>query len=413
MHGINHILNISECYDNSRLIRYLTKKGSNVDSCMKWKSVQDHRLDNYDEPHRKRQFDVEADQRCGKLRRCSRMMNFTSFAEMLHMAQKSEEDISVSAIKSCEDHPPQILSVGHTATGEEKCFRWPKRMDNYVPNSSIEEPLSLLSSSTNSERLRSSLAPSFGSLTSTSSLSKSRSFHLSTHTAAEVTVLQIDILGFTAECAALPAGRVGEWIAAFYSRVEKVGAIHGVQKVAVRGDCCICVAGLEGAIPSASSRAKNAPDQRSDQATRILAFAAELNSSLTSLNAGGRDGATTTRMGVATGEVSFIHSSVAGLDSTPFASVHGTAIDIAAQLEARATPGKVYVHRSTADKWAAETRRPPPPSAVMECSGGVRQRAAVYDCAARAFVDRQAGSSAPSPNQSSKGALRQRSSALF
>ena len=180
-------------------------------------------------------------------------------------------------------------------------------------------------------------------------------------------------------------------MAAFSFTVDKVAAMHGVQKVAVRGDCCICVAGLESAVPAPVPTMTESQDQRSDQATRILAFAAELHSSLATLTArdgDGGEGSTTTRMGVATGEVSFLFgSAAAGSDAAPFASVRGTAIDIAAQLEARATPGKVYVHRSTADKWAAETRRPPPPSAVMECSGGVRQRAAVYDCAAQAFVN--------------------------
>ena len=39
-------LNISEITDSSRLVRYLTKKGANVDSSIKWKSI--HHCDDPD-----------------------------------------------------------------------------------------------------------------------------------------------------------------------------------------------------------------------------------------------------------------------------------------------------------------------------------------------------------------------------
>jgi hypothetical protein len=127
-------------------------------------------------------------------------------------------------------------------------------------------------------------------------------------------------------------------VAAFSFTVDKVAAMHGVQRVAVRGACCICIAGLEGAVPASIPMATGSPDQRSDpvtrdQATRLLAFAAELYSSLATLAArdgDGREGSTTTRMGVATGEVSFLFGSAAASSAAaPFARVRGSAIDIA------------------------------------------------------------------------------------
>jgi class 3 adenylate cyclase len=280
--------------------------------------------------------------------------------------------------------------------------------------------MAFLMTSTRPESRNSSILSRTCSSISSASSSLSRSFRLSTYTATQVTVIMIDIQGFTAECAAMPAASVGEWVAAFYSRVDKVAAAHGVRKVEVRGDCCVCVAGLEGSIPALASSHTAAADLRSDQATRVLAFAAALHANLASLTAGaaGAAASTATRMGVATGDAAFLLSdAAAGADAAPFASVRGDAVDLAAQLEALAAPGAVHVHRSTADKWAAETRRPPPPTEVVECGRGP-QRAAVYDCVARRFLP----AAAPPPaarrrSEPTAGgearALRQRASACF
>ena len=238
------------------------------------------------------------------------------------------------------------------------------------------------------------------SLASTRSTSRTSSMRLSTHTASEVTVLFIDIKGFTTECAAMPAACVGEWVAAFYERVDLVAAAHGVSKVEVRGDCCICVAGVEGAVPSRAVAACAAEDRAADQARRMLAFAAALHADLASLPAAGGSGAATaTRMGVATGEVAFLVSEqgLAGdYAAAAFASVQGDAVNLAARMEAAASPGAVHVHKSTADKWAAEARRPAPATACVECKGRGLQRAAVFDCVARAFRPAPAAPLVPS-----------------
>jgi class 3 adenylate cyclase len=210
------------------------------------------------------------------------------------------------------------------------------------------------------------------------------SMRLSSYTAIQVTVLSIDIKGFTSACAAMPASRVGEWIAEFYERVDTVAAVHGISKAEVRGDCCICVSGAAGAVPSRAFAAA-AADPPGDQATRMLAFAAALHADLRSLSAGGA--ATVTRMGIATGEASFLVSEGAvGADAAHFVSVQGAPAALAARMESLAAPGAVYVHRSAALRWAVERRRPPPPTVCVDCgAGGGLQRAAVFDCAARGF----------------------------
>jgi class 3 adenylate cyclase len=204
---------------------------------------------------------------------------------------------------------------------------------------------------------------------------------LRTYSAAEVTILLIDIKGFTAQCAAMSAGRVGQWVLDFYERVAAAAAVHGVSKLETRGDCCVCVAGAEGAVPSLSVPAT--ADRRCDQATRMLAFAAALHTALSTASppANGFP-PLQTRMGIATGPAAFLVSA-AGQQS--FASAQGPAVRVAARMEALAAPGLARVHSSAAEKWAAEARRPPPPTVAVECEGDGPQRAAAYDCAAGAF----------------------------
>ena len=117
----------------------------------------------------------------------------------------------------------------------------------------------------------------------------------------------------------------------------------------------------------------------------MLAFAAALHADLASFDSGSGGTATQTRMGVATGQVTVL-ASAGGAGAAGFLSVQGAAASLAAQMEGLARPGAVYVHRSTVDKWAAEGRRAPPATVRVEGDGRGPQRAAVYDCAAGAFV---------------------------
>jgi class 3 adenylate cyclase len=214
-----------------------------------------------------------------------------------------------------------------------------------------------------------------GSFKRSDSFTRAGSIRPSTHTAPEVTILFIDIKGFTSECAAMPAGRVGEWVSAFYERVDIIAAEHGVSKTEFRGDCCVCVAGAEGAIPAPAISARPADDRRADQATRMLAFAAALHADLATLPGGAAFVApTAARMGMATGWATFL---VSDGESDPDAAA------FAREMEKLSAPGVVYVHRSAALKWAAEARTPPPPLLESGELGG--QRAAVYDLVAEAF----------------------------
>jgi hypothetical protein len=203
-------------------------------------------------------------------------------------------------------------------------------------------------------------------------------------------------------------------------------AAHGVSKVEVRGDCCICVAGAAGRVPC-RALAPAAEDPRADQATRMLAFAAALHADLCANSPGtGPAAATTTRMGVATGDVSFLVSdAAAGTDAATFASVQGDAVALAGRMEALAAgAGAVLVHRSAAERWAGEAGLAAPATVCVEVEGRGLERAAVFDCAARAFRPAAATEAAivgaptqatlaPSPAACASAALRWRMSCQF
>ena len=170
---------------------------------------------------------------------------------------------------------------------------------------------------------------------------------LSTFNFPILTILCIDIKGFTAGCAAMDAQRVGEWVAEFYERVAVAAAAHGVSTVEVRGDCCICVTGVEGAVPSPLF-ADAAADAAHDQASRMLAFASAVHAGLASLTyAGGGGGAATataTRMGVATGEATLL------VGAREFVSVLGETIAMAMRMESLAEPGAALLHSSAVER---------------------------------------------------------------
>jgi class 3 adenylate cyclase len=199
-------------------------------------------------------------------------------------------------------------------------------------------------------------------------------------------------------------------MADFYERVDMVAAAHGVSKVEVRGDCCVCVSGAEGAVPSAGLADASA-DPRQDQATRMLAFAAALHDNLRTLSAGGA--ATAARMGVATGECAFLVGG-GGAEAASFLSVRGEAVRLAARMEGLAGPGAAHVHASAAVRWAAEAGSPPPPAVSVDCGGGPGlPLAAVFDCAARAFCAVAGDSAAPvPPPPPARGGGRRRSASV-
>ena len=160
------------------------------------------------------------------------------------------------------------------------------------------------------------------------------------HTACEVTILFIDINAFTFNLPNATAARLCEWVVSFCERVDAAAAAHGVIKAEVCGDCCICAAGSDGAVPLRGPPAAGA-DRRCDQATRMLAceFAAALHADLAGLQSrlGGAPGGL--RKGAATAEAAFLLSEDGWEAGAGFASVQGDTVNMAAWIAGLAAPG--------------------------------------------------------------------------
>ena len=400
----------------SWISRYLTRKGSNVDSSIQWSSSslsKETRKRNMDYANQDTLFQDSAEmpgvRNTGKLRRTATC----SYVEIDIMERsddllRSQLDVTSSFAFNVRDRPAFIAKVPHWSdktdvSGQASCSSLPSEdpHSSFAPESSCD--LSSINSILNSINALASISNTNSMKLHTSS--GRSSIQLRSCVVPLATVLLIDIKDFTSKCASLPAGRVGQSVAAFYRLVDAAAAAHGVRKVEVRGDCCLCVAGVCDALPpDPRVQGPVAADNPANQATRMLAFAAALHADLKLLPSG--DGISTmVSMRIATGEVKFLINQARDT-AEAFASMQGDTVALAAQMEALAGHGAVYVHRSTADRWAMEGRHPPAATMLVgqEGRGHGQQRAAVYDCATRAF--------APWPDTPAKR-LRRASSAAF
>ena len=427
---------------SSEMIEYLIKKGSRVDASIKW-GDHDVNLESHITSH-KRPHSEESDANRKKLRRVATCGHFSHFS--IATDSSPSGDKGQSSLLAQKENPFDVLFTpewtfwldeNESSLAPGVCSPVSGRLTKSGSYRRSESCLTAESGhfgTQNSDKALTSSCPNLsgcrtylgtlsrsGSMKRSDSFSRAGSIRPSTYTASEVTLLFIDIKGFTAECASMPAGLVGEWVSAFYERVDIIAAAHGVSRTEFRGDCCVCVAGAEGCVPAPAISVSPEVDRRSNQATRMLAFAAALHADLATLPGGAAFVApTTARMGMATGAASFLVSDASmDPDAAAFSSVHGAAEAAAREMETLSAPGAVYVHRSTALKWAAEQRRPPPP--IFDCGDKAAHRAAVYDLVAAGFcavptagmAAEAAAAKAAAGRRSAARRLRRSSSAAF
>jgi class 3 adenylate cyclase len=365
----------------SNLAQYLTAKGSNVDAEIRWSSSLHAKTSD--------RFDVSLV--AGQGARGARESSVRPADRRKRIVCEQQDDYQFMSMADEQQYSDDMISLPMGSS-----FR---SMQLPLLDEGKEEAMLSRAGSLRSFTLqRSRSCSGLGSLCGTPSnlgLASIGSMRLSNYVAAGATVLFIDIKGFTAGCAEMSAAEVGEWVADFYERVDSAAAAHGVRKVEVRGDCCICVSGVAAALPcaeGADTAATAAVDGREDQVTRMLAFTADLHAELATLAyRGGR--ATSARMGVATGDVAFLVGDGGG-GGRGFVSVQGDVVKLAARMEALSEAGTVLAHRSTVNKWVAEgagraaagrAERAAPAMVQVECAGKGAQEAAVFDCARRAF----------------------------
>ena len=187
----------------------------------------------------------------------------------------------------------------------------------------------------------------------------------------QATVLCMDIVGFTRQCASRPLDEISGWMGRVHGAVDVLLERHAVRKVESRGDCVVCVTGTGGG---------GGRDGVSDQAGRMLAFGQDLGAALA-----GVDG-TTVRMGMATGAVALAHVWHGG-DTRPAQYAYGAAVDAARRMEQAGRAGAVLLAESAARAWAAERGGAPP--ALIRCGGG--ELAGLFDCGGGRFEGERPG----------------------
>jgi class 3 adenylate cyclase len=203
---------------------------------------------------------------------------------------------------------------------------------------------------------------------------------------ARATVLCVDLVGYTGQCAARGLEDLGGWMERIHAAADRLLARHAIRRVETRGDSFVCLAGTGGPPPPPGvSAGEGVADGAADQATRMLAFARELQAALRDV-----DG-TEARMGMATGPVVLARVAHAG-DARPADYVYGCAAAAAARLERAGRAGAVYLDEAAARAYATEGGAATPPLCAM-AGAGVEGAglAAVFDCAAGRFVDATGG----------------------
>ena len=199
----------------------------------------------------------------------------------------------------------------------------------------------------------------------------SRMRELQTYSLKHQTIMFVDLQGFTQQCAKTTPDNVGRWITSFYQIVEKTCKEYRVLLIECRGDCCICA--TEG----------------QQQVTRMLSFSEEVYTHVCSIvvyDRGGHMCATSCKMGVASGEASYLLSTSSD-DLLSFTSVQGDVVNVAARLQSMSRAGHIYVHETSINEWAKETGKRLPHTKLLKCKGKPAQVVATYDCIRGSFED--------------------------
>jgi class 3 adenylate cyclase len=147
----------------------------------------------------------------------------------------------------------------------------------------------------------------------------------------EVTVLFLDISGFSALAARLPPARVVDILNLVFSAFDRLADQHGVEKIKTIGDAYMAASGL--------------PEPRADQARAVAQMALEMRQAVTVV--GARCGeALRCRIGIHTGPV------IAGIIGTKRFSydLWGDTVNVASRMESHGVPGQIQISRAVRDR---------------------------------------------------------------
>ena len=225
--------------------------------------------------------------------------------------------------------------------------------------------------------------------------------------AHSINTLVVRIDNFEALLGNTDAVQIAEVVSEIYQQVDEAAQANGVHVVDRRNDRFVFISNNEEYEESSECAG-----QRFEQ---LLAVALDLNKRLPATEALQSLKNLKLTMGMASGSASLLCAGREGAwEATSTLGVHGDAVHTASKLAGRAAAGTVAVDGSALRRWAAAARSLPPPSSVVECEGGERRRAAVFDLRACAFehppppppADAARGAPGRSRSESEAGRLR-------
>jgi hypothetical protein len=168
-------------------------------------------------------------------------------------------------------------------------------------------------------------------------INPSRPKRLDCFVAEKTTVLHIKVQNTQAKNTTMSAIQLAQQVLDVYSCVSQSATIHGISIIEPRTDSFVCVLDADD------------PNCEGDPVGQLLAFAADLNSRLTS-----RPEPLQSRMGMASGPTALIGSHPA---------VVGDTANIAEDMARLGTVATVVLHESALFRWA-------PSAPPVDCAGG-------------------------------------------
>jgi len=156
-----------------------------------------------------------------------------------------------------------------------------------------------------------------------------------------ITILFLDIVDFSNICEKTSNRRLNKWMIDFHDIINKYISLYQITKIEVRGDCYICLAGLE------TNYFVNhySDDSNKNKMTRIVNFSIKIIEELNKVN-------THLRIGIHTGKATI--SYINDYDFTLVKTVYGNDVNIAARMEQSGKTDLIHMTKTAAEIYANE-----------------------------------------------------------
>jgi len=174
------------------------------------------------------------------------------------------------------------------------------------------------------------------------------------HAHKGVTLLFMDIVGFTSMCKNVEPVEVMVFLNTLFSLFDRLTDIHGVHKVETAGDCYIVSGGIMSPRQSTKEFGLVVQDQDpTESAKRVMEFAKAMLDAAQQVKMPDTQGPVRVRVGMHTGDV------VSGLigSKLPKFSIFGDTMNTASRMESTGVPGRIHVSETThrllqhAERW--------------------------------------------------------------